>query len=130
MTQNEIRYWELQEAKRSNQVRENETERANRAKEVETNRANLAKEREENRSSVAREAENFRSNTAREVETNRANLASEKLKKQIQDSQIYQNSVKNWEIGTQAVKNATGSLKDIASLISGGVEFLNMLTGG
>lgn len=44
MTANQIAYWNLQETKRSNQVRELETERSNRAKEFETQRSNMAKE--------------------------------------------------------------------------------------
>lgn len=44
MTQNQIAYWNLQETKRSNQVREGETNRHNVVTESETNRANLRKE--------------------------------------------------------------------------------------
>lgn len=84
MTQNQIKYQQLQEDKRSNLVNEAETERSHRANEAETNRSNVARETETHRSNVAneqltaaRDAETKRSNLARELETNRHNVATE-----------------------------------------------------
>lgn len=84
MTQNQIRYWELQETKRSNSAKETETNRANVAREGETHRANVANETETNRSNVAREKETNRHNLATEgidlgklEETKRHNVSTE-----------------------------------------------------
>jgi len=55
MTQNQIRYLELQESKRSNQAKEAENYRSNLAKEQENYRSNLAKETETNRSNLENE---------------------------------------------------------------------------
>lgn len=46
MTANQIAYWNLQETRRSNAIKENETRRSNEAKEQETHRSNLMKESE------------------------------------------------------------------------------------
>lgn len=91
MTQNQIRYWELQEAKRHNASTEAETARNNRTVEAETNRANLAKEAENYRTNLANEnirSENnlinwYGAQTTRQhyqnmdAETNRHNIVSE-----------------------------------------------------
>lgn len=97
MTQNQIRYWELQEQKRSNQIREAETERANRAK---------------------------------ETETNRANVEQENLKADIQTSEKKLNNARAVGEAFKAGKTVVDSLATIGSMISGGVQFLQMLTGG
>ena len=93
MTNNQIRYWELQESKRANRAKERETRRANRANEeltkayqqgtldlraqelAETVRRNLAGE------SISLETlgENKRHNIAYEQEAARHNLATENL---------------------------------------------------
>lgn len=93
MTSNQIRYWELQELKRSNRSRERETRRSNKATErlnrayqmgtldlraqelAETIRRNIASEN----ISLATLMETNRHNVVYESETNRHNLASESL---------------------------------------------------
>lgn len=91
MTQNQIRYWELQESKRHNSATEAETARANRVTETETNRANLARERETNRTNLANESLKSEGNlinwfgaqttrqhySAMDAETNRHNIVTE-----------------------------------------------------
>lgn len=91
MTQNQIRYWELQESKRHNAATEAETARANKVAEAETNRSNLARERETNRTNLANESLKSDSNiinwfgaqttrqhySAMDAETNRHNLVTE-----------------------------------------------------
>lgn len=64
MTRNQLAYWELQETKRANLVKENQ------------NAQQIAEQR---RANEARELETFRSNTARESENHRSNLAQENL---------------------------------------------------
>lgn len=93
MTSNQLRYWELQEAKRSNRAKERETRRANRMSEkltheyqqgtLELRAQELA---ETSRSHQANEAinlasvqENVRHNVAYENETRRHNMQSEQL---------------------------------------------------
>lgn len=93
MTSNQLRYWELQEAKRANRAKERETRRANRANErltrnyqqgtldlraqelAETVRRNLAGES----ISLGTLAESQRHNVAYEHESARHNLATEGL---------------------------------------------------
>lgn len=106
MTQNQIRYQELQENKRHNLISEHETGRHNAVTEQlqhreldetvrthqvnegiamfnanETKRSNVARELETSRSNLARERETNRSNLAKEAETNRANLATEQIRR-------------------------------------------------
>lgn len=107
MTQNQLKWAELQENIRSHLINESqaaaelkesirhsmatesetarhylatetETQRSNFIKEAEEHRSNLARETETERSNRAKESENYRSNSAREAETNRANLVSER----------------------------------------------------
>ena len=93
MTSNQLRYWELQEAKRANRAKERETRRANRANEAltrefqqgtldlrsqelaETVRKNMAAET----ISLETLAETSRHNIAYENESARHNMATEKL---------------------------------------------------
>lgn len=106
MTQNQLKYLELQEtqranrtseqlvgqkqaedarhnvateaeAYRSNTARESETARSNKAREDETYRSNFAREQETLRHNTASLNEAIRSNLAKELETNRANIARE-----------------------------------------------------
>lgn len=55
MTSNQIKYWDLQERKRSNKVNEAETHRSNVARETETNRHNTVTEAETERHNRALE---------------------------------------------------------------------------
>lgn len=94
MTSNQLKYWEISEAKRANKARETETARSNLANEstrlrtqLEDARHNRASEAETHRSNVARETETARANrqnelltAVRNAETQRSNLASERLK--------------------------------------------------
>lgn len=93
MTSNQIKYWDLEERKRSNRVNEVEVHRANRAREDETNRHNVAVETETNRHNIAVEgmtlqqvSELQRHNQATEVqaaadlqERHRANVEQEHI---------------------------------------------------
>lgn len=87
MTSNQIKYWDLEEKKRSNKANEIETNRANVARERELNRSNVARETETNRHNLATElqqqrelAEQSRHNVTVETEANRSNVANEYLK--------------------------------------------------
>lgn len=75
MTQNQIRYWEVQETKRANEARERETVRSNLAQERENYRHNTAVETETKRSNIAHEDYNNRNL----LELSRHNVASEQL---------------------------------------------------
>lgn len=86
MTQNQIAYWNLQEAKRANRAKELESVRSNLAKEQEAQRSNLAKEAETNRANLASESVSRAKvrvdnmlGTVRNVETERHNKATEAL---------------------------------------------------
>lgn len=86
MTQNQIAYWNLQEAKRANQEKERETRRSNLAKEQENVRSNLAKETETARSnrrseeiSATRAHQDYSLGLVKNAETERHNRASEVL---------------------------------------------------
>lgn len=68
MTANQIAYWNLQEQKRSNQVREGETMRHNLTTESETARDNVFKNRESRRANLAKERETERHNVATEYQ--------------------------------------------------------------
>lgn len=78
MTNNQIRYFQLQEDTRHNLATESEQKRYNTESLYELNRSN-----------VARERETARSNRARERETNRSNLANEQLKNVGNQIQFY-----------------------------------------
>lgn len=86
MTQNQIAYWNLQEAKRANQEKEREARRSNIAKEQENVRSNLAKEAETARSnrrseeiSATKAHQDYSLGLVKNAETERHNRASEVL---------------------------------------------------
>lgn len=86
MTQNQIAYWNLQEAKRANQEKEREARRSNLAKEQESVRSNLAKEAETERSnrrseeiSAKKAHQDYVLGSVKNAETERHNKASEVL---------------------------------------------------
>ena len=89
MTANQLRYWELQENKRSNL-----------AKEIETNRSNLAKESETHRSNLAQETETHRSNTTQEA----------------WNAPYY--DAKTMESRTKSAENLTRSFKNIGDAVT------------
>lgn len=97
MTQNQIAYWNLQEARR----------------------ANLEKERELRRSNVAKEAETIRSNLAKEAETHRANVSSERNTKQRNVNEYTLGTVRNQETERHnratEVLDATNTATSVAS---------------
>lgn len=96
MTSNQIAYWNLQEAKRSNVARETETSRSNRAKEGETSRHNVAQEYiDRSRVSVDRD---------KLAETSRHNLKTEAQSDYLLPSQKWGN-VSN--IGGNIIKGIT-----------------------
>lgn len=97
MTQNQIAYWNLQEAKR----------------------ANLEKERELRRSNVAKERENVRSNLAKEAETRRANISSERNARDRNVNEYTLGTVRNQETErhnrASEVLDATNTAASVAS---------------
>lgn len=146
MTTNQLRWLELQEARRRNLASEHETHRSNVAKEgltqfqnletqrsnmateAETARANQAREAETNRSNVARELETNRTNVAHETETHRANVASENIKQDAHQLNVYstiadnvQKAWSNWNNArandTRANQNFTKLAGDIARTV-------------
>lgn len=85
MTSNQIKYWSLEETKRSNRANERETNRSNVAREVETNRHNVITEQETERHNRATELlsasqvqEAQRHNMAVELQTDRAQAETER----------------------------------------------------
>lgn len=96
MTRNQLAYWQLEEAKRSNRANEQETNRSNIARETETNRHNVVSEQETERHNRAMETfnlkqldEQMRANQAHETavarqqtEVERANLVRENQNQQ------------------------------------------------
>lgn len=103
MTANQIAYWNLQETKRSNQVKEG------------ISQGTLD---ETKRSNVARETETNRSNVARETETARSNKAKEALTADIQDAQK-----KRWEHQNSLddARTVHESMKTMTDVLSGGI---------
>lgn len=98
MTQNQIAYWNLQETKRSNAAREQET-----------NRSNLMQEQLK----LGSLEETQRSNRAKETETNRANLVNEQLKQSQIESENKRREVQNV---TDSVKAGVEVAKSAVSL--------------
>jgi hypothetical protein len=101
LTRNQLEYWNLQEKIRSNQASEAETQRANKAKEALTSR-DLT---EKSRHNVASEAYNLLGIQ----ESERHNQATEGLTKQKQQM----------EYADIVYDNATGTLTDVAKILSG-----------
>lgn len=103
MTTNQLKYWTLEEDKRSH-----------RAQETETNRANIMKERETERSNKAKELENKRSNLAKESETARANRAGESIKYQ---EYLWNKKIDPWKVGVPAASNVLGTVGKIVAAV-------------
>lgn len=101
MTGNQIAYWNLQESKRANQ-----------AKEQETLRSNLAKEQLGSETL----SETKRSNIAKETETNRSNLINEQIKTADVDSQIDRRNVQNMTDAVKSVESITKAASMLSSL--------------
>lgn len=76
MTSNQIKYWDLRERHRNNQVTEKENERSHRA-----NENNMRYQISSNYNlGLLNLSETKRANQAKEAETNRANLANERIR--------------------------------------------------
>lgn len=124
-------YSQLEEQRRSNTARENETYRANLAREVEQNRANVAHERlsaanylQNKRYQEDTLEETKRSNLAKEAETNRRNLRQEELTQQSNYIDMWRQGVSTFNslVGAYdtVFDNTVGVMKPAMTTILGG----------
>lgn len=124
MTTNQIRYWELQEKKRSNQASERELARSHLASEALTSAANaeilrhnvnveaqaandLLECARSNRATETLTARNIASSEARNAETRRANVANEVIGRQKATTDLINARTQQGQLGLKTVDTRT-----------------------